>query len=240
MDGTLGGILVLGFLIGMQHAVEADHVAAVSSIVSRQNSVRRIVTHGAVWGLGHSVTLMAVAGAAILFGSEIGPNLAGGLEFAVGVMLLLLGGGVLYRLVRERVHFHRHRHEGGVVHLHAHSHRDQSGRHARMSHAHEHPGGLPLRTLAVGMMHGMAGSAALLVLTAATVQAPGPGLAYVLFFGLGSVLGMAALSVVIAVPLTWSARALSWANQGLQGLVGSATVALGIATVLQAGSMVWP
>lgn len=224
----MANILLLGLLIGMQHALEADHIAAVSSIAARQSSLRRIVTHGAVWGVGHTLTLMGFAGAAIVFGFTIGDQLAGWLEFAVGVMLVGLGAHLIWRLMRDRIHFHGHRHRDGTWHVHAHSHRGEQGRHAELPHDHEHPQGLAWRTLAVGMMHGMAGSAALLILTASTVNDPWVGFGYVVLFGLGSVAGMAALSAVIAVPLTWSARALTWANRGLQGTIGVGTAALGL------------
>jgi len=229
-------ILLLGLLIGMQHALEADHVAAVASIAARQSSLRRIVAHGAVWGLGHTVTLMLFAGAAILLGVGIGAELAGWLEAAVGVTLILLGGHLLYRLWRDRIHFHSHRHEGGLVHFHAHSHRGEAGEepgepHRDRAHDHAHPRGLPVRTLLVGMMHGMAGSAALLILTASTVADPWLAVAYVAVFGLGSIAGMAALSAVIALPLGYTARALTWANRSIQGLIGLGTTALGITIV---------
>jgi ABC-type nickel/cobalt efflux system permease component RcnA len=231
----LFSILLLGLLIGMQHALEADHVAAVASIAARQRSLGRIVAHGAVWGLGHTVTLMAVAGAAVLLGLHLAPALAGWLEAAVGVMLVLLGGQLLLRLWRDRVHFHSHRHADGRAHFHAHAHRDEpvghDRAHAGMPHNHDHPRGLPWRTLLIGMVHGMAGSAALLVLTAATVADPWLGLGYVTLFGLGSIAGMAALSAVIAVPLGYTARALTWANRAIQGLIGAGTTALGLVIV---------
>jgi hypothetical protein len=221
------GVLLLGLVIGMQHALEADHVAAVSSIAARQKSVRRIVTHGAVWGLGHTVTLMLVAGGAVLFGLAVHDSLASWLEGLVGVMLVGLGGHVLVALARERIHFHRHGHADGTAHFHAHSHKGEGRTHDPRRHDHVHPRGLPVRSLLVGMMHGMAGSAALLVLTAATVGSAPLGLGYIALFGVGSIFGMAALSAVIAVPLTWSARALTWANSGLQGAIGIATIGLG-------------
>lgn len=224
----MASVLLLGLLIGMQHALEADHVAAVSSIAARQTTMRRIVAHGAVWGVGHTFTLMGFAGAAIVFGLAIGETLAGWLEFAVGGMLVGLGGHLMWRLWRDRVHFHGHRHGDGTWHVHAHAHRGERGRHAELPHEHAHPKGLPWRTLAVGMMHGMAGSAALLILTASTVKEPLLGLGYVSLFGLGSVVGMALLSAVIAVPLSWSARVLTWANRGLQGAIGAATAGLGL------------
>lgn len=226
-------ILTLGFLIGMQHALEADHVAAVSSLVSRMRSTRRIVRHGAFWGAGHTLTLMAVAGGAMLTGVSLSGRIAAWLEAGVGVMLVLLGGHVIWRLLRDRVHFHMHRHGGDKVHLHAHSHRgDVPGNHG-FDHEHEHPRGLPVRTLLVGMMHGLAGSAALVVLTASTIQDPLIGLGYVLLFGIGSILGMVALSALLAVPLVWTARALTTANRLLQGGVGVATCMLGVVVLVE-------
>ena len=227
-------ILLLGLLMGMQHALEADHVAAVSSIVCRDRSARRILRHGAVWGLGHAVTLIAVAGFALATGLAMGDALAAWLEGAVGAMLILLGSHVLYRLIRDRVHFHMHRHDGGTVHLHAHSHAGQSARGHGFGHVHDHPKGLPVRTLLVGMMHGLAGSAVLVVLVASTIRDPLTGLLYVLLFGAGSIAGMAALSALIAIPLAWTARTLTTANRLLQGAVGVATVGLGVVVLFQA------
>jgi ABC-type nickel/cobalt efflux system permease component RcnA len=116
------GVLGIGFLLGMQHALEADHIAAVSSIAARRTDVRDIVKHGLTWGLGHTLTLFAFAGAAILLGHAIPDRLARPLETAVGIMLVGLGAHVLWRLWRDRVLFHRHRHGDGTEHIHVHSH----------------------------------------------------------------------------------------------------------------------
>src|SRR5512138_1955238 len=225
------GILGLGFLLGMQHALEADHIAAVSSIAARRSRVGDIVKHGLTWGLGHTLTLFVFAGAAILLGRAIPETVAKPIEAAVGIMLMALGSHVLWRLWRDRVHFHRHGHADGTVHFHAHSHAGDTLPHASTAHAHEH--GLRWRTLLVGLMHGMAGSAALLVLAVTQASSPVAGLGYVALFGVGSMIGMGALSMVIAVPLVVSARSLTWANRGLQGAVGLATVAIGIMTVVE-------
>jgi hypothetical protein len=232
------GILGLGFLLGMQHALEADHIAAVSSIAARRSHVGDIVKHGLTWGLGHTLTLFAFAGAAILLGHAIPEHLARPLETAVGIMLVGLGAHVLWRLWRDRVHFHAHGHGDGTVHIHAHSHTQSSAQnlviatfpHARTTH--QHPHGFRWRTLLVGLMHGMAGSAALLVLTVSQASSPAVGLAYVALFGIGSMIGMGALSTVIAVPLAVSARWLTWANSGLQGAVGIVTIAIGVNTIV--------
>jgi hypothetical protein len=226
------GILGLGFLLGMQHALEADHIAAVSSIAARRTDIADIVKHGLTWGLGHTLTLFVFAGAAILLGYAIPEHLARPLETAVGVMLVGLGAHVLWRLWRDRVHFHRHGHGDGTVHFHAHSHAGETAPHARAAHAHGHAQGFRWRTLLVGLMHGMAGSAALLVLAVTQASSPAAGLGYVALFGLGSMVGMAALSGVIAVPIAVSARWLTWANRGLQGAVGVITIAIGVSTIV--------
>src|SRR5258708_9005697 len=116
------GVLGLGFLLGMQHALEADHIAAVSSIAARRSDVGDIVKHGLTWGLGHTLTLFVFAGAAILLGHAIPEWLAQPLETAVGLMLVGLGAHVLWRLWRDRVHFHKHGHRDGTRHIHPPSH----------------------------------------------------------------------------------------------------------------------
>ena len=221
------GILGLGFLLGMQHALEADHIAAVSSIAERRTHVGDIVKHGLTWGLGHTLTLSAFAGAVLLLGHAISEHFARPLETAVGIMLVGLGAHVLWRLWRDRVHFHKHGHGDGTIHIHAHSHAGETVAHARASHAHAH--GFRWRTLLVGLMHGMAGSAALLLL--AQASSPAIGLGYVALFGIGSMVGMGALSTVIAVPLAVSARWLTRVNRCLQGAVGAITIAIGATTI---------
>src|SRR5215208_3240583 len=225
------GIAGLGFLLGMQHALEADHIAAVSSIAARRTHVGDIDKHGLTWGLGHTVTLFAFAGVAILLGHAIPEDLAQPIDGAVGVMLIVLGAHVLWRLWRDRVHFHKHGHGDGTAHFHAHSHAGETAPHVRTAHAHEH--GFRWRTLLVGLMHGMAGSAALLVLAVSQASSSAVGLGYVVLFGAGSMIGMGALSTVIAVPLAVSARWLTWANRALQGTVGAVTIAIGLVTFVE-------
>ncbi len=223
------GILGLGFVLGMQHALEADHIAAVSSIAARKTNVGDIVRHGLTWGLGHTITLSLFAGAAIILGHAIPEHLAQPLEGAVGIMLVGLGAHVLWRLWRDRVHFHAHGHGDGTMHLHAHSHAHDTAPHARSTHSHAH--GFRWRSLFVGLMHGMAGSAALLVLAISQGEKPLQGVLYIVLFGIGSMIGMGALSAVIALPLAASARFLTWANHGLQAVVGIVTISIGAITI---------
>src|ERR1700682_3640187 len=182
--GQMFGILGLGFLLGMQHALEADHIAAVSSIAAPRSHVGDIVKHGLTWGLGHTLTLFAFAGAAILLGRAIPEQFARPLETAVGIMLVGLGAHVLWRLWRDRVHFHQHGHGDGREHIHVHSHVNETIPHQNSAHLHQH--GFRWRSLLVGLMHGMAGSAALLVLTVSQASSPAVGLGYVALFGSGS------------------------------------------------------
>jgi cytochrome c biogenesis protein CcdA len=215
-------ILSLGFLLGLQHALEADHVAAVSSIAARRSEIGDIVRHGLIWGLGHTLTLFAFAGAALLLGQVIPAAFSHGIETAVGLMLVVLGAHVLWRLWCDRGHFHGHSHGGGNAHFHAHGHAGATmPRH-----------GFRWRTLLVGLMHGMAGSAALLVLVVASAPAPLAGLFYILLFGAGSMLGMAALSTLIAVPIAFSARGLTHADHALQAAVGLVAIAVGLRAIV--------
>jgi cytochrome c biogenesis protein CcdA len=223
------GILGLGFVLGMQHALEADHIAAVSSIAARRSNVGDIIRHGLTWGLGHTITLSLFAGAAIVLGHAIPEHIAQPLEGAVGIMMVGLGAHVLWRLWRDRVHFHAHGHSDGTVHLHAHSHADDTAPHARSLHSHTH--GFRWRSLFVGLMHGMAGSAALLVLAVSQVEKPVQGVLYIVLFGIGSMIGMGALSAVIALPLAASARFLTWANHALQAVVGIVAISIGAMTI---------
>jgi len=228
-------VLLFGLLIGMQHALEADHVAAVSSLCMGTRSARGIATHGAIWGLGHSLTLLIFAGAVVFWNLRFDETLAQVLECVVGVMLIVLGGQVLFRLWRNRLLFPAYWRTDGRPPFHVHSHPGEKTGHESNRYVHTHASRLPLRTLLVGMVHGLAGSAALMILTASTVQNPVIGLLYVALFGLGSVIGMTVLSSLLAVPLAWTAQVFTWAHRSLQAVVGSATIAIGMMLLIEAG-----
>lgn len=231
-------LLTLGFLIGVTHAFEADHLAAVSALVSGKSKRATILRHGAFWGVGHTITLTLIGGVVLLAGVGISPQASNGLEFIVGLMLLALGAHVLYRLRRDRAHFHRHSHgdtkgQGVAEHFHLHSHSNETTAHDRASHRHQHPDRAAFRSLAVGIMHGAAGSAALVLAAAAAMTSPLARLLYILLFGIGSIIGMVAMSMVIALPLVWSARHLTRLNSSLQLVVGLVTMAVGAYTVFE-------
>ncbi len=220
-------VFLFGFLMGVRHAFEADHLAAVASLATRSRSLRSGVLQGTAWGLGHTITLLLVGGACLLLGQAIPERWAAGLEALVGLMLLALGLDVLRRSRRERVHVHLHQHGDGSRHWHAHRHEAEAA-HDPARHEHAHPARLPLRAIAVGLVHGLAGSAALFLLTLQTAPSIGQGLAYIALFGAGSILGMAALSAVIMVPLRATSHLMTRVQGALEATVGLATVAIGI------------
>ncbi len=224
---TLTSILALGFLLGMRHATDADHLAAVATLATRSRSVGHTVAQGIAWGTGHTLTLMFFGGAVLVLGAVVPAQAAQALELAVGLMLVALGADALYRLRRKRVHFHAHRHADGAAHFHAHSHFGEGAQHDPARHEHMHPRGFPARALLVGMVHGMAGTAALVLLSLEALRSPAWGFVYIAIFGLGSILGMAALSAAIAVPLRLTSRHLTRAHDGLTAAVGVGTVMLG-------------
>ncbi len=219
-------VLVLGFLIGMKHALEADHIAAVASLAAGNRSINETTKLGVAWGLGHTATLFFVGSVVLLADSVVPETVAHILEFAVGIMLIVLGIDVMVRMMRKKAHFHAHDH-GGNHHFHAHRHALE-GRHDKTTHGHNHPSGLPVRALLVGLVHGLAGSAALVLLTLSTIKSLWLGLTYMVLFGIGSIVGMAMLSCVIVLPLRFTADRLTWAWRGLNVSIGAITMVLGI------------
>lgn len=217
-------LLGLGFLVGLRHAFEADHAAAVAALASRCHSIRETVRQGVAWGIGHTLTLFLFCSIVLSVNSIVPERVALALEMAVGVMLIGLGLDVWRRIRQNRIHVHVHEHEAGQSHIHLHMHRNESN----PGHAtHQHPHRIPYRALLVGMTHGMAGSATLILLTLHTTTSIALALTYILLFGFGSVLGMATLSLAIAVPLRRSAQSFAWAYNGIQVVIGGISVFLG-------------
>jgi hypothetical protein len=185
-----------------------------------------IVTQGVTWGLGHTTTLFAMTGLALFLGRAVPVRFANHLESAVGIMLIGLGANVLIRIWKDRVHFHAHSHGTGEHHFHIHTHAAETRPHSLSLHDHTHR--FNWRTLLVGMTHGMAGSAALLVLTVSKEYSVAEGLVFILLFGIGSMIGMGLVSAAMGVPIMLTARFLTWANRSLQICVGVATMLFGV------------
>jgi high-affinity nickel-transport protein len=203
-------IIAIGFLLGMRHATDPDHVIAVTTIVSQQRSTRRAALIGIFWGLGHTLTIFVVGCAIILFNVVIPVRLGLAMEFSVSLMLIILGGWNLASFGRTlpspaHVHVHPHRH-GDFVHSHPHVHEPEEHSHdpqndpiAKLDRT---LGGrsfyLLMRPLIVGIVHGLAGSAAVALLILATIRNPSWAIAYLLVFGVGTIAGMMLITMSIA------------------------------------------
>ena len=217
-------VLGLGFALGLKHALDADHLAAVSTLVSERKSLIGSSIVGALWGLGHTIALLAAGIGVILLHVEIGPRTAQGLEFGVAVMLIALGANALWKLGRGgRLHMHAHEH-GRRVHLHPHVH-DQSQRLMPDSH---HGFALTARPVLVGMMHGLAGSAAVMLLVLSTIRSPLVGFAYIAVFGVGSIGGMLLMSALVSVPFHLTPARFVRAHVAVRALAGIVSLGCGL------------
>lgn len=234
----MSNFFVLGFLFGLRHALDADHISAVASIATRAGSIRETVRVGLAWGVGHALTLFVVCGAVLTIDARLNEDFGRALEFLVGIMLVGLGLDVVRRVVRDRIHAHAHRHCDHGIHFHVHSH-GGDGPHVRSLHAHDHPTGLPKRAVVVGLMHGLAGSAGLLLLSVGTAETAFTSLIYVALFGIGSMLGMGALSLTIALPLKYGAQLMTWSYNAIHAAVGIGTVVLGVVIMAETVEAAW-
>ena len=197
-EAQLLTVLGIGFVLGARHALDTDHIVAVSTILSRQPNLRASGLIGFLWGCGHTAVLLLVGLAVMTLNLAIPQPLVTVLKFAVGIMLVVLGASLAHTIWRDRWHLHSHQHDGRT-HLHLHSHARQD------DHAHGQWVGGYLRPFLVGMVHGLAGSAALMLVILSAVRTPLEGMAYILVFGIGSILGMMVLGVLISLPILFSA-----------------------------------
>ncbi len=251
-------IVVVGFLLGMLHATDADHVIAVSTIVFRQRNLKSAASIGAMWGVGHTVTVFVVGGAIILFRLVIPPRLGLGMEFCVALMLILLGVLTLRgvsRWVRDNVfpapdgsfpgHMHPATQPGAHLHTHVHDDYVHTHVHGHGPDNHGHRNGatpqawldrrlarLPayqaLRPLAIGIVHGMAGSAAIALLILAQIRDPLWGLLYLLLFGVGTIGGMMLITTAIALPFAYSLQRLPHLNVWMRLAAGLLSLGFGL------------
>ncbi|MEZ4457927.1 MAG: hypothetical protein R2882_15480 [Gemmatimonadales bacterium] len=236
-------ILALGFFLGMRHATDADHVVAVTTIVSRQRHLGAAALIGLAWGLGHTLTILAVGGAIIFFRWEIPPRVGLSMEFAVALMLIVLGLASLacvFRRIGELArgrdhHSHAHAH-GDYVHTHPHQHQPEAHPHRTddtpLSRLDRMLGSLApyrlVRPLVVGVVHGLAGSAAVALLVLATLPTSRGALLYLVVFGIGTMAGMMLVTAAVAVPFALSAGRFEAASRGLRVASGLLSVGLGI------------
>jgi hypothetical protein len=223
-------VLLLGFVLGLRHALDVDHLAAVSTIVSERRSFWSSSLIGALWGLGHTAALLAAAVVVIALHIEIPEELTHLLELGVAAMLVILGANLLRTLWKDgTLHHHVHAHDG-VVHVHPHVHRPGEAT------AHGHPSAIGRKPFFVGLVHGLAGSGALMLAVLATIPSPPLALAYVGVFGAGSVGGMVVMSVLLALPLALTAERFGRAEVALRASAAVASIAIGFAIAWQLGA----
>lgn len=214
----------LGFILGLKHSLDADHVAAVSSLVSKNKSIRKSSLLGAIWGVGHTTTLFIAGIIILLFKITIPDMIALSLEFLVGMILVALGVSVLRDVIKKKIHSHKHKH-GKIIHTHFHSHKDYK------SHFHKHAN----KTFIIGLIHGLAGSAALMLLVLATISSVVQGVIYILIFGIGSILGMTIISSIISLPFVFTAKKFNNMNKAVKVIAGIISIGLGISIMVEIG-----
>jgi hypothetical protein len=212
---SVDSVVALGFVLGLRHAIEADHVAAISTIVTERRSLLSSSLVGALWGFGHTLALLIAGVGVLLLRYQLTDRMARVFELCVGIMLVLLGANVLRTLVRR-----------GASHTHDHT------AVAPRSHANLW---LVSRPLLVGMVHGLAGSAPLLLLTLTVISSPLAAFSYIAVFGVGSMMGMTIMSLLVGVPARLTVEHFARTHFALRGLCGSFSVGLGLFIVYENG-----
>jgi hypothetical protein len=241
-------ILAIGFFLGMRHATDPDHVIAVSTIISREPSIGKAGWIGALWGLGHTLTILLVGAVIILFNVAIPTRIGLSMEFAVGLMLILLGilnltGAMRWlserfspahpKVTGKHVHVHEH---GTQLHYHWHSHQPAAEHHGEALAAPARLRGPfaklglfhSLRPLLVGIVHGLAGSAAVALLVLTTIHDPRWAVFYLLVFGVGTIAGMMLITVALALPFSFAGTRFAWLNRGLVTASGVLSLCFGL------------
>lgn len=249
-------VIGVGFLLGIRHATDPDHVIAVTTIVSRQRSIRHAGLIGILWGVGHTITILLVGAAIILFNLAIPPRIGLAMELAVGLMLILLGVLNLTGVTQWITHrFMPSQSHEGIIHSHVHTHADGGEAHAHVHghnpEVHLHLDQEPesalqkalarvglyqlLRPLAIGIVHGLAGSAAVALLVLTTIRDPRWAIVYLLVFGVGTIAGMMLITMMIGVPFAYTGRRFERFNRGLGIASGLVSVAFGLFVTFQIG-----
>jgi ABC-type nickel/cobalt efflux system permease component RcnA len=253
-------LIALGFFLGMRHATDPDHVIAVSTIVTRQHSLRGGVLIGGLWAVGHTLTILVGGSAIIVFRLAIPPALGLTIEMTVALMLIGLG---LWNVIALRpqvgapaqMHSHAHRH-GDYIHTHGHGHGPDDHGHREdqtpQAWLDRHLGGLSLyqavRPLVVGVVHGLAGSAGVALLVLTTIGDPRWALAYLGLFGVGTIVGMLLITLIITAPMRLAARRLTYVQRHLRLASGLVSLGfglflayeIGVVGGLFTGKVAWP
>jgi sulfite exporter TauE/SafE len=218
MEGSLLSVLFLGFFLGIKHAIEPDHVIAVSTIASQSKKLWRSSLAGVFWGIGHTTTLFIFGIILIFMKGQIPKEWAMSFEFLVGILLVYLG--VTSILSLKKVHHHEHQHNE-VVHDHFHERAEPN------PHMHQHKKISYSKSLLIGLVHGLGGSAAMVLLTMSSVTSVWEGAIYILIFGLGTTVGMLGFTTIIGIPFVLSAKKEN-VNLKLTRITGAISTVFGV------------
>jgi sulfite exporter TauE/SafE len=213
-------VTLLGFLLGLRHAFDADHLAAVVAIASERKSITGSMMVGMFWGLGHTLALLGAGIAVILLRVEISAGVSHVLELAVAVMLVALGTSGLGKVLRARAAA-----EGSSVGAEGRHHGNEGLLQGRLAQG--------IRPFAAGLVHGLAGSAALMLVVLSAIPSPAVGLAYVALFGIGSIAGMAGVGALLAAPATLATRYFQRADMGIRTAAALFSLGLGLMMILR-------
>ena len=223
-------ILSVGLVFGLKHATEVDHVVAVSTIVSQHKNIFHSALVGALWGAGHTASLLIIAIIVLTLRVAIPVQVSGWFELGVAVMIVCLGISALRRALRKNadVHVHKHSHDG-LSHTHVHFHEKET-RHAPAAHSHHSHAvsRLGWKPVLIGMMHGLAGSGALTLLVLTQISSSLIGFLYVATFGVGSIVGMLLMSGLIGLPFALTSRKFTHLHQSIQTLAAILSIGFGI------------
>ena len=223
-------VLIIGFTLGLKHATEVDHVVAISTIVSQHKNVFRSAIVGALWGAGHTASLLVVGAIALLLRVAIPERVSGLLEFGVALMIIGLGISALWRGLRKgtQIHVHEHSHDGlkhKHIHFHEHEKKHEPSSTSRHSHTVSRVG---IKPLLIGTMHGLAGSGALTLLVLTQINSSLIGFLYLAIFGLGSIVGMVLMSGLLGLPFALTSRNLDQIHRQLQTVAAALSICFGI------------
>jgi ABC-type nickel/cobalt efflux system permease component RcnA len=227
---SMMAVLSIGLVFGLKHATEVDHVVAISTIVSRHKNVFHSALVGALWGAGHTASLLTVAVIVLTLRVAIPERVSGWFEFGVAIMIICLGVSALRRALRRNAHVHVHEHShDGQAHTHIHFHENETRHEPALAPQHSHAvSHLGWKPVLIGMMHGLAGSGALTLLVLTQISSSWIGFLYVAMFGLGSIAGMLVMSGLIGLPFAFSSKKLTHLHQRLQTLAAVFSICFGI------------
>ena len=233
LDTGAAAALALGFLLGLRHATDADHVVAVSTIVGQYRNAWRGIWVGGSWGLGHTTPLVILGTAILLFKESVMDryeSIAPALEFGVGVMLVFLGVQVFWNLKRGRLHLHEHAQEQDPhVHIHG-THSEGEDAAVERSHGFFHFGKpfFRVKSFTIGVVHGLAGSAAVMLVLLPTLPSFWAGIGYLALFGVGTMVSMAMVTLLLGVPFAITGS-FERVNSAVAGVAGTASAVFGVA-----------